>query len=135
MPDKYPEKILVVDDEATVGQSISLALESDGYRVDLETSGEDVLRKDDLAGYGLILIDMMMPGVGGLDLLKGIQAKNAGARVIIITGYPTDKAAARALKMGACDFLPKPFTPAELRAAVARALAKAAPDAPGAAKG
>lgn len=136
MPDPRPEKILVVDDEPTVGQSIKLALESDGYRVDLETSGEAVLRREggELAGYGLILIDMMMPGVGGLDLFKGIQRKISGARVVIITGYPTDKGAAQARKMGACDFLPKPFTPAELRAAVARALAKA-PGAAGVPKG
>jgi DNA-binding NtrC family response regulator len=77
---------------------------------------------------------MMMPGVGGLDLFKGIQAKTAGARVVIITGYPTDKSEAQARKMGAFDFLSKPFTPTELRASVARALAKAA-DAPGGAKG
>ena len=136
MPDPRPEKILVVDDEPTVGQSIKLALESDGYRVDLETSGEAVLRREggELAGYGLILIDMMMPGVGGLDLFKGIQRKTSGARVVIITGYPTDKGAAQARKMGAFDFLSKPFTPAELRASVARALTKAA-DAPGGAKG
>jgi len=128
MPQPHPEKILVVDDEPTVGQSIKLALESDGYRVDLATSGEDVLRRDaaDLAGYGLILIDMMMPGIGGLDLFKGLQAKTGAARVVIITGYPTDKAAAQARKMGAFDFLPKPFTPAELRAAVASALSKVA---------
>jgi DNA-binding NtrC family response regulator len=133
MPDPRPEKILAVDDEPTVGQSIKLALESDGYRVDLETSGEAVLRREgtELAGYGLILIDMMMPGIGGLDLFKGIQRKVSGARVVIITGYPTDKAAAQARKMGAFDFLPKPFSPAELRAAVSRALAKP----PGAAQG
>jgi DNA-binding NtrC family response regulator len=136
MPDQHLEKILVVDDEAIVGQSIKRTLESDGYRVDVETSGEAVLRREaaELAAYGLILIDMMMPGVGGLDLFKGIQAKTAGARVVIITGYPTVKAEAQARKMGAFDFLSKPFTPAELRASVARALAKAA-DAPGGAKG
>ena len=127
MADKHSEKILVVDDEPTVGQSIRLALESDGYAVEVEASGEAVLRRGDLGGFALILIDMMMPGIDGLDLLKGIRARDAAPRVVIITGYPTDKAEARALRMGASDFLPKPFTPAELRGAVARALAQAPP--------
>jgi DNA-binding NtrC family response regulator len=124
MPDTHPKRILVVDDEATVCQSIKLALASEGYGIDTATSGEEALRRSDLSDYDLILADMMMPGVSGMDLLKGIQAKDPGAQVVIITGYPTDKAAAQSRQMGAVDFLPKPFTPAELRAAVARALAK-----------
>jgi DNA-binding response OmpR family regulator len=127
MADKHSERILVVDDEPTVGQSIRLALESDAYAVEVETSGEAVLRRADLGGFALILIDMMMPGIGGLDLLKGIRDRGAEPRVVIITGYPTDKAEARALSMGASEFLPKPFTPAELRSAVARALSLPSP--------
>jgi DNA-binding NtrC family response regulator len=126
MPDTNPKRILVVDDEATVCQSIKLALASEGYGIDVAASGEEALRRSDLSSYDLILADMMMPGVSGLDLLKGIQAKDPSAQVVIITGYPTDKAAAQSFRMGAVDFLPKPFTPAELRAAVARALAKKA---------
>ena len=127
MAETHSERILVVDDEPTVGQSIRLALESDGYAVEVETSGEAVLRRGDLGGFALILIDMMMPGLGGLDLFKGIRARGAAPRVVLITGYPTDKGEARARRMGASDFLPKPFTPAELRGAVARALAQAPP--------
>ena len=123
MPDTHPKRILVVDDEATVCQSIKLALAVEGYYIDTAASGEEALRRGDLSGYDLILADMMMPGTSGLDLLKGIQTKDPAARVVIITGYPTDKAASQSLRMGAVDFLPKPFTPAELRAAVARALA------------
>ena len=123
MPDTHPKRILVVDDETTVCQSIKLALADEGYSIDLAASGEEALRRSDLADYDLILADMMMPGTSGLDLLKGIQSKDPAARVVIITGYPTDKAASQSLRMGAVDFLPKPFTPAELRAAVARALA------------
>lgn len=123
MPDTHPIRILVVDDEATVRQSIKLALAGEGYSIDTAASGEEALRQGALAGYDLVLADMMMPGVSGLDLLKGIQVKDPAARVVIITGYPTDKAAAQSFRMGAVDFLPKPFAPAELRAAVARALA------------
>ena len=126
MPDTHPKRILVVDDEATVCQSIKLALAGEGYGIDTATSGEAALRRSDLSDYDLILADMMMPGLSGLDLLKGIQAKDPAVQVVIITGYPTDKAASQSLRMGAVDFLPKPFTPAELRAAVARALAKKA---------
>jgi DNA-binding NtrC family response regulator len=126
MPDTHPKRILVVDDETTVRQSIKLALAGEGYSIDLAASGEEALRRSDLAGYDLILADMMMPGVSGLDLLKGIRIKDPAAQVVIITGYPTDKAASQSFRMGAVDFLPKPFTPAELRAAVARALAKKA---------
>jgi DNA-binding NtrC family response regulator len=123
MPDTHPIRILVVDDEATVRQSIKLALAGEGYSIDMAASGEEALRQGALAGYDLVLADMMMPGVSGLDLLKGIQVKDPAARVVIITGYPTDKAAAQSFRMGAVDFLPKPFAPAELRAAVARAFA------------
>lgn len=124
MPDTHPKRILVVDDEATVCQSIKLALASEDYSIDIAASGEEALARPDLSTYDLILADMMMPGTSGLDLLKGLQTKDPAARVVIITGYPTEKAASRSLEMGAVDFLPKPFTPAELRAAVGRALEK-----------
>jgi DNA-binding NtrC family response regulator len=72
--------------------------------------------------YDVFLVDLMMPGIGGLDLLKMIRSEDPAAKVIMITGYPTMKNTLQAMQTGAFDFLPKPFLPSTLRALVAKAL-------------
>jgi len=121
MTDKNKKNILVVDDEITVCKSIRQAIAGDEYEIDLALSGEEALKKDDEKKYDLIITDLMMPGISGLDLLKGIKDKNSKAKVIMVTGYPTIKTAVQSVKMGAFDYLPKPFTPADLRSLVSRA--------------
>jgi DNA-binding NtrC family response regulator len=120
-----PEKrrILVVDDEATVCRSIRQALLCDDYDIDIALSGEEALRMDSGNAYEVMVVDLMMPGLNGLDLLRSIKAKNASAQIIMVTGYPTMKNTLQAMQIGAFDFLPKPFLPSELRKIVARALA------------
>ena len=118
---KTKRKILVVYDEITVCKSIRQAILSDEYEIDTSLSGEEALKKEDEKKYDLIITDLMMPGISGLDLLKNLKDKNAAAKVIMVTGYPTIKTAVQSVKMGAFDYLPKPFTPAELRSLVARA--------------
>jgi DNA-binding NtrC family response regulator len=126
--------ILVVDDEVPVCTSIRQALVRETYEIDVAFSGEEALRLADKKNHQVIIIDLMMPGIGGLDLLKSIKAKNPSAKVIMVTGYPTMKNTLQAMQLGAFDFLPKPFLPAELRSLVARALASEdkAPSASGA---
>jgi CheY-like chemotaxis protein/glycine cleavage system H lipoate-binding protein len=116
------KKILVVDDEITVCKSIRQAILSEDYEVDMALSGEEALGKDKEKNYDLIITDLMMPGMSGLDLLKQIKASRPEARVVMITGYPTIRTAVESIKMGAFDYIPKPFTPAELRALVSRAI-------------
>ena len=115
-------RILVVDDEATVCRSIRQALLCEDYDIDIAMSGEEALRMDENKAYEVMVVDLMMPGLNGLDLLKSIKARNSSACVIMVTGYPTMRNTLQAMQIGAFDFLPKPFLPSELRKIVARAL-------------
>jgi CheY-like chemotaxis protein len=125
MSDKRSRKILVVDDEITVCKSIRQAILSDEHDVDMALSGEEALKKNQENGYDLVITDLMMPGISGLDLLTSLKETHPETIVIMVTGYPTIKTAVESVKRGAFDYLPKPFTPAELRGLVARAFKKA----------
>ncbi len=115
-------KILIVDDEITVCKSIRQALMIDEYEVDMALSGEEALKKEDERKYDVIIADIMMPGLSGLDLLLALKGRSSGAKVIMVTGYPTMKTAVQSMHIGAFNYLPKPFLPAELRSLVAKAL-------------
>jgi ActR/RegA family two-component response regulator/glycine cleavage system H lipoate-binding protein len=121
MSEKARRRILVVDDEITVCKSIRQAILSDDYEVDMALSGEEALKKDRASVYDLIITDLMMPGISGLDLLKSVKEQRPSASVIMITGYPTIKTAVQSVKLGAFDYIPKPFTPNDLRGVVTRA--------------
>lgn len=114
-------RILVVDDELPVCRSVSGALEGD-YMVETALSGEEAIRKGHEADYDVVITDLMMPGLSGMELLKQIAESKPDTKVIMITGYPSIKSAVESIKQGAFDYIPKPFTPAELRSLVARAL-------------
>jgi DNA-binding NtrC family response regulator len=124
MTDSAKKTILVVDDEITVCKSIRKALVCDEYDIDIAVSGEEALRMEEKKKYDVMVVDLMMPGLSGLDLLKSLKAKSPSVQVIMVTGYPTMKNTLQAMQIGAFDFLPKPFLPANLRSMVARALAK-----------
>jgi len=121
---KIKKNILVVDDEINVCKSIRQAILSKEYEVDMALSGEEALKKDEDQKYDLVITDLMMPGISGLDLLKSLKKKRPEVKVIMITGYPTIKTAVKSVKTGAFDYIPKPFTPAELRGLVSRAFKK-----------
>ncbi len=115
-------RILVVDDELPVCKSIAGVLETEGYQVDTVQSGEEAVVRMKETEYELLLVDLMMPGMSGMELLAEVKKQHPGAVVIMITGYPTMKTAVQAVKTGAFDYLPKPFTPRELRVLVSRGL-------------
>jgi DNA-binding NtrC family response regulator len=121
-----PRRILIVDDEPVLRQSMRQALQADGRRIDLAANGEEAVRLEAENGYAVIVADLMMPGLSGLDLLRALKERGSRARLILISGYPTIAAAEQAVKMGAFEFLAKPFMPAEIRVLVERAL-EAAP--------
>lgn len=118
----YQTKILIVDDEIPVCKSISNALEGKGYAIDMALSGEEALNKEEENKYDIIIADLMMPGISGMELLKVVRNKRSDIMVIMVTGYPSIKSAVESIKLGAFDFIPKPFTPQELRSLVSRAL-------------
>ena len=114
--------ILVIDDEESMRDSCSQLLTKEGYRVETAESGEEGLRKMDEVKPDLVLIDLKMPGMNGAKLLEEIRDKYPDVIRVVITGYATIDTAVDAMKRGAYDFLPKPFTPDELRIIIRRGL-------------
>jgi two-component system phosphate regulon sensor histidine kinase PhoR len=122
MTDATKKKILIVDDEVNVCKSIRQALLCDDYEIDTALSGEEALKKETEKVYDVFVVDLMMPGISGLDLLQSLKSKNPSAKVIMITGYPTSKNTVQSMQLGAFDYLPKPFLPSDLRSLIARAV-------------
>jgi signal transduction histidine kinase len=114
--------ILVIDDEIGVREGCRRALELRGFRVSAAEHGAEGLQTLRHGSFDLILLDAMMPGISGLELLEYIHEHDRDIVCIMITGYATVDLAAQAMKLGAYDFLPKPFTSDELMAAVQRGL-------------
>lgn len=115
-------KILVVDDEPAVCKSCYSILIREGWDVDTVLSAQEALKKLEKQEYDVVITDMMMPKMGGMDLLETIKKTKLELSVIMITGYATIKTAVMAIKLGAFDYIPKPFTPDELSSVTARAI-------------
>ena len=122
----FPKNILVIDDEVAVNNNIRRILLKKGYQVDQAITKEEALKNISSHPYALILLDLKIPGVKGLELLETIREKNPVAKVIMITGYASIETAVEAARMGAVDYLPKPFTPDEIREATEKAFLLAA---------
>lgn len=120
------KNILVIDDEVSVNNNIRKILNKKGFHVDQAVTKAEALEKINAAPYSLILLDLRIPGVKGLELLKAIHDHRPEARVIIITGYASIETAVETARMGAVDYLNKPFTPDEIRNAAENALRFAA---------
>jgi len=106
--------ILVVDDEEIVRDSLARWLEEDGYRVDTAPDGQAALAKLAEQAYVILLVDLKMPGIDGLQVLAQARTMQPDAAVIIMTAYATVDTAVQAMKQGAYDYLVKPFEPEEL---------------------
>jgi DNA-binding NtrC family response regulator len=118
--------ILVIDDEVAVNNNIRKILGKTGYGVDQATTKEEALEKINNKTYALILLDLKIPGVQGLELLQLISDRQPRTKVIMITGYASVETAKEAARLGAIEYLPKPFTPNEIREATDRAFRFAA---------
>ncbi len=117
-------KILVVDDEEIIRIGCQRILEDSNFQVDLAENGRIGLEKVKASSYDLVLMDLMMPEMNGMELLDEIQKLDKKIVCIVITGFATIETAVDAVKKGAYDYLPKPFTPDEFRAKVNRGLEK-----------
>ena len=122
MSKKIP-KILVVDDEEGIRESLKLIL-GDHYDIILTDSGEQALRlvEGDPA-IALVLMDIKMPKVDGLDVLKEMKAKRPGLKVIMVTGYKAVETAGEAARLGASGYIIKPFKSDEILTTVKRNMA------------
>jgi DNA-binding response OmpR family regulator len=109
------KNILVIDDEVAVNNNIRKILSKKNYHVDQAVTKAEALEKLESRPYKVVLLDLRIPGVKGLELLEAVRDKNPGARVIIITGYASIETAVESARMGAVDYLPKPFTINEIR--------------------
>ncbi len=118
--------VLVIDDEAAVNNNIRRILSKKGYQVDQAMTKEEALQKIEDKAYGLVLLDLKIPGVKGLELLKAIRERSPESLVVIITGYASIETAKESARLGAIDYLPKPFTPDEIRKVAENAIRLAA---------
>ncbi len=127
LPRKANEQdVLVIDDEAAVNNNIRKILSKKGFSVDQAMTKEEALQKIEEKAYKLILLDLKIPGVQGLELLHAIREKSPETLVIIITGYASIETAKESARLGAVDYLPKPFTPDEIRKVTENAIRLAA---------
>lgn len=115
-------KILVIDDDTSLRRVIEYNLQEAGYEVALAASGEDGLRLFAEVTPALVITDMKMPGMDGMQLLKGVKKLSPDALVIMITAFGTVDVAVEAMKAGAYDYITKPFSRDALRLTVAKAL-------------
>ena len=113
--DESKRGVVVIDDEVAVNNNIRKILEKKGYGVEQAISREEALEKINDRSYPVIMLDLKMPGVKGLELLQSIRERRPEAMVIIITGYASIETAVETARMGAVGYLPKPFTPDEIR--------------------
>jgi nitrogen regulation protein NR(I) len=114
-------RVLVVDDEANLRKVLAAMLRKEGYEVAIAENGEIALAEFEKNGADVVITDMVMPKVGGLDLLKGVHASRPDVPVIIITAHGTVDSAVEAIKLGAFDYITKPFEQAEIQSVVAKA--------------
>ena len=114
--------ILIVDDEKNIRLALSMSLEKLNIPVETAASGEEALERLEQGGYGLMLLDLRMPGIDGMEVLRQVSQQRPELKVIIITAYGSIDLAVEAMKLGAVDFLQKPFDTAQVREMVSRIL-------------
>ena len=116
------ERLLVVDDEASMRELLQILLSKEGYEVDLATSGEEAIDLYHKQEPDVVITDVKMPGMSGLDLIREIRALNPLAAIIAITAYASADDAVRAMREGAYDYISKPFQVEDLRSVIRNAL-------------
>jgi DNA-binding NtrC family response regulator len=114
--------VLIVDDEKNIRLTLSQALETLELETDTAVNGEEALAKLEEEPFGLILLDLKMPGMDGMEVLRRVRETRPDIKVIIITAHGTIDSAVEAMKLGAVDFIQKPFAPGEIRELVTKVL-------------
>jgi len=116
------ERILIVDDEAAIRQSLEEALRLDGYEAEAAETGEQALALLHNGAYDLVITDLKMPGVSGLELLQALRNQGRETPVIMMTAYGDVETAVESMRLGAYDFIQKPFKLSAMRGQVRAAL-------------
>lgn len=118
------ERILIVEDEDTLCESLQRVFRREGYEADIADSAETAFRLLDNNTYDLILTDVILPGISGIELIARYKEQNPDQKVIIMTAYASLQTAVEALRVGACDFIVKPIMHDELKRMVKKALGR-----------
>ncbi|MFZ3115798.1 MAG: sigma-54 dependent transcriptional regulator [Syntrophales bacterium] len=126
MREQLPDmcRVLVVDDEAVIREGMRRILESSTVQVESVASGRAAIEKIQVKDFDVVITDLKMPGMDGLEVLSAIKILQPGVPVIIITGYATVDTAVQAMKSGAFDYITKPFTPEQITEKVIKAIAQ-----------
>ena len=118
------KQILIVDDEPIVRESIKDWLEDAGYQVDTAGTGEEAEKMIGKRDFGVVIMDIRLPGKTGINVLKDIKSIKPQIKTIIITAYPTEEFSVEAKKYGAVDFIVKPINPDDLERLITETLSK-----------
>jgi DNA-binding NtrC family response regulator len=115
-------KILVVDDDRQLADTLQAFITKLGYKAVVAYGGREGLDRFEREDFQLVITDLMMPEMNGIELLETIKEQDHRATVLVVTGYATIESAVDAIKKGAYDFIPKPFNMKELEVIIDRAL-------------
>src|SRR5947207_809219 len=115
-------RVLVVDDEKAMVLALKGLLSKEGYHVETAGSGEEALRRIETGSFHVVITDLSMNGVGGMQVLEHARRVDPDLAVVMITAYGAEKIAVQAMKLGAVDYVPKPFDNDELRLVVRRVM-------------
>ena len=118
------EKVLLVDDEVEFLDTLSERMRARGMNVVTSSTSSEALKKVEKESYDVIILDLMMPGVDGLETLKVLKEKNPDLQIILLTGHATVEKGIEAMKLGAMDFLEKPADISKLTEKIKKAQAK-----------
>lgn len=121
---KHPPMILIVDDEDFICDLFQDILEEEGYKIETASNGEEAFEKASKIRFDLIISDIVMPGMDGMELLQRLKEMGTESEVIIITGYGSIETAVKAIKLGAADYLTKPLNVDLIRIIVTKTLQK-----------
>ncbi len=124
MPASDPVRILLIDDEEVIRDGCARSLACDEYEIHKAENGTEGIERLDAGQFDIVLLDLMMPGMDGFEVLKWVKEHQPGIMVIVVTGFATVAKAVEAMKQGAFDFVGKPFTPDYIRLVVGRAAEK-----------
>jgi len=120
--ERIPANILIMEDDLNVAKGLKMILDEQGYNVDLEDTGYgamDALGKND---YDLLMADLRLPDIDGMEVVKKVKETKPETEVIVMTGYATSDLAVNTMKMGAHDFIAKPFTEEQIKLSIKSAL-------------
>lgn len=112
------KRILIVDDEKNIRMTLKHCLREQKYDLDIAINGDEALTKIENNKYDLVLLDIKMPGLSGMDVLKKVRERGNNTNIIMMTAYGTIERAVEAMKLNAIDFISKPFSPDEIRSIV-----------------